>query len=114
MPELRKTAARSSISASDGASATNRIARRRQIDRAVAGALLSQRVPADVLEDELRIYDRRTALRTTRVRARVPQPSGEPIEMNVRSIDVYIKMKGRWLWVSEQSTLLPDQPKAGE
>ena len=84
------------------------------IDRAVAGALLSQRVPAEVLEDELRIYDRRTALRTTRVRARAPQPNGEPTEMNVRSIDVYVKMKGRWLWVSEQSTLLPMQPKTVE
>ncbi len=82
------------------------------IDRAAAGSLMSQRVPADSLEDTVRIYDGRTALRTTKTRARVPQQNREPVEMNVRSIDVYVKIDGHWLWVSEQSTPLPVRPRA--
>lgn len=79
------------------------------LDRAAAGALMSQRVPAEVLEDTLRIYDGRTALRTTKIKA-VLHPAEKPaVEIIMRSIDVYVKVGSRWLWVSEQSTPIPPQ-----
>lgn len=77
------------------------------LDRAGAGTLISQRVPAKVLEDTLRAYGGRTALRTTMTRAVLFPPDKPPIEMSMRSIDVYVRIDERWQWVSEQSTPIP-------
>ena len=80
------------------------------LDRAAVGSLASQRVPAEVAEETIRVYDSRTALRTTRIKATLYPPDRAPVEMNLRSIDVYVKIDGRWLWVSEQSTTIPSEP----
>lgn len=80
------------------------------LDRAGAGSLTSQRVPAEVVEEAIRVYDSRTALRTTRIKATLHPPDHAPVEMSLRSIDVYVKIDGRWLWVSEQSTSIPSEP----
>jgi uncharacterized protein (TIGR02246 family) len=80
------------------------------LDRAGTGSLASQRIPAEVVEDTIRVYARRTALRTTRIKATIHPPDRAPLEMSLRSIDVYAKIKGRWLWVSEQSTPIPSEP----
>jgi uncharacterized protein (TIGR02246 family) len=80
------------------------------LDRAAAGSLVSQRVPAEVVEETIRVYDSRTASRTTRIKATLHPPDHAPVEMSLRSIDVYVKIDGRWLWVSEQSTPIPSEP----
>lgn len=80
------------------------------LGRAAAGSLASQRVPAEVVEDTIRIYDSHTALRTARIKATLHPPDHAPVEMSLRSIDVYVKIDGRWLWVSEQSTTIPSEP----
>lgn len=72
------------------------------LDRAGKGELLSQRIPWERLEDQLRLFGDCTAVRTTRI---VAHPPGKP-ELSIRSIDVYAKIDGRWRWVSEQSTPL--------
>lgn len=82
-------------------------ARQSFLDRAGAGTLLSQRVPAETLEDTLRLYDGHTALRTTRIKATLHSPNRPAEEASIRSIDVYVKISGQWLWVSEQSTPIP-------
>ena len=79
------------------------------IDRAAAGSLLSQRVPSELVDDEIRLYGDATAIRTTRARAHIPVPGGPAAEMELRSIDVYARVGGRWTWVSEQSTPVPHQ-----
>lgn len=80
------------------------------LDRAAAGALASQRTPAEVVEETIRVYDSRTALRTTRIKATLHPPDHAAVEMSLRSIDVYVKINGRWLWISEQSTTIPSDP----
>lgn len=79
------------------------------LNRAAAGSLASQRVPAKVVEETIRVYDSRTALRTTRIKVTLHPPDQAPVEMSLRSIDVYVKIDGRWLWVSEQSTPIPSE-----
>lgn len=74
------------------------------LDRAAAGLLMSQRVPAELLEETIRVYEGRTALRTTRVKALAHPSSSATVELSLRTIDVYAKVNGHWLWVSEQST----------
>ena len=80
------------------------------LGRAAAGALLSQRIPAEVVEETIRVYDSRTALRTTRIKATLHPPDHAPVETSLYSIDVYVKINGRWLWISEQSTPIPAEP----
>jgi uncharacterized protein (TIGR02246 family) len=84
------------------------------LDRAAAGSLVSQRVPAEVVEDTIRLYGGSTALRTTRIKAVLRLAGGTPVEMSFRTIDVYVKLDGRWLWVSEQSTPIPTEPSPGQ
>jgi len=84
------------------------------LDRAAAGSLISQRVPVEVVEDTIRLYGGSTALRTTRIKAVLRPPGRNPVEMSFRTIDVYVKLDGRWLWVSEQSTPIPAEPSPGQ
>lgn len=81
--------------------------RKQYLDRAAAGALASQRSEFNTLEEQWHVYDGRTALRMARGSAQTP--SGELI---LRSINVYVKVDGRWQWASSQSTRLPSRPKA--
>jgi len=80
------------------------------LDRAAAGSLMSQRAPAELLEESIRVYDSRTALRTTRIKASLHPSDRAPLEISLRTIDVYVEVSGRWVWVSEQSTPLPAEP----
>lgn len=70
--------------------------RRSFLERASAGSLASQRFPAEIVEETLRLHDKRTALRTTRIKATLHPSDRAPLDISLRSIDVYVKIKGHW------------------
>ncbi len=72
------------------------------VERAGKGELVSQRIPWERVEDQLRVFGECTAVRTTRI---VAHPPGKP-DVSIRTVDVYARIDGRWRWVSEQSTPL--------
>lgn len=70
------------------------------IDRASAGALMSQRIEGQQQEAQLRLYGDTAAVWTTRTIVKPPDKE----EMNLWTVNVYVKASGCWQWVSAQST----------
>jgi uncharacterized protein (TIGR02246 family) len=92
---------------SNGATET----RKSYIDRATAGALTIQQEGADVevQDQQMRIYEDRTAVLIARGVLRSP---GQKAELALRTVSVYVKLDGRWQWAFGQSSPLPARPAA--
>lgn len=74
------------------------------IDRAVTNAKRAEGMDLEFLEDQIRVYEERTVVWTTRSTRRA---KGESPELSFRGTDVIVKIGGRWQWVSVHSTRLP-------
>ncbi|HJX28735.1 MAG TPA: nuclear transport factor 2 family protein [Thermoanaerobaculia bacterium] len=75
------------------------------IDRAVANAKRAEGRDFEFSEEQIRVYEERTAVWTTRSTRRT---RGEGSEFSFRGTDVIVKIGGRWQWVSVHSTRLPE------
>jgi hypothetical protein len=78
------------------------------IDNAVATTQGPSRT-TEYPEDQVRVYEGRTAVWTTRS---ILRAQGAGTEINLRSTNTYVKIGGRWQWAAGQSTRLPSRPKA--
>jgi len=83
--------------------------RKEYIDRAVASAASSQGAEIEFLDEQIRVYEGRTAVCITRS---VGRNRGAGTETNFRGTDVIVRIGKRWQWVSVHSTRLPSRPKA--
>lgn len=81
--------------------------RQQYIDANVAGAQLAQRAEFETLEEQIRVYDDRFAVWTSKAVARTRAG-----ETNLRALNVFVKRDGRWQWLAAQSTRLPNRPPA--
>lgn len=79
------------------------------IDHAVAGTQLFQRAESETIDEQIRVYEGRTAVWTSHS---VWRNKGDKTETNLRSTNVFIKTGGRWQWAAGESTRLPSRPKA--
>ena len=80
--------------------------RKKWIDNAVASTGPSG--TTEFLEDQIRVYDGRTAVWTTQS---VLRPPGGGSEIRLRSTNTYVNDGTRWQWAAGQSTRLPSRPK---
>jgi ketosteroid isomerase-like protein len=80
--------------------------RKRFIDNAVAGSLSSQTESPQMFDRQLRVFGGHTALQTSRS----VRDKGRPTEVNLRTLQIYVKLDGRWQWLSGQSVRLPSRP----
>jgi ketosteroid isomerase-like protein len=79
------------------------------LDRAAAGQLTAQESEIEVQDEQLRVYDGRTAVLVRRGVMRNPSDGSE---RPLRSVGTFVKMDGRWQWVIGQSSPLPVRPAA--
>lgn len=81
--------------------------RKEYIDNTVSAAQAGRAPNIERLEEHVEVYDGHTAVFTGRAVLR-----GRGDDILLRSTHVYVKREGGWLWVSGQSTKLPNRPQA--
>jgi uncharacterized protein DUF4440 len=90
--------------------ATGRIETRASyMERAIAGAQTTQRSDVETLDNEVHVFDGRTAVLVSRG---VLHPQGQASEIHLRSSWIFVRSGAHWQWAYGQSTRLPSRPQA--